>query len=226
MSEDYDRSAFDALQGLLKKKPAVPGERCDYCSTPLGREHAHVVDLRERRILCACQPCRIVFQPAGAAQGRYKVVPTRYREVENVRIDDACWDSLQIPIGLAFFFYNSLEQKVSAFYPGPAGATESLLPLEAWERLGKDHPVLATIEPDVEAVLIDRRARNAGPPGAGAVPEARCFIVPIDAAYELVGIMRVSWRGFDGGSEVHARVDAFFAKLRERCKGRETAPRS
>lgn len=213
MNESYDRAGFASLQGLLKKKPAAPGERCDYCATPLGPEHGHLVDLRERRILCACHPCRIVFEPGGAAQGRYKVVPARYLEVDDFAIDDARWDALQVPIGLAFFFFNSLEKKMVAFYPGPAGATESLLSLAAWDALAAEYPVFATLQPDVEAVLIDRRARS------------RCLIVPIDAAYELVGRMRRSWRGFDGGLEAQRQLEAFFAKAHERCLGRATAPR-
>ncbi len=214
MSEGSDGAAFAALQGLLKKRAPVPGERCDYCATPLGPDHGHLVDLRDRRILCSCHPCRIVFEPGGAAQGRYKVVPTRYLEVADFAIDDARWDALAVPIGLAFFFFNSLEQKMVAFYPGPAGATESLLSHEAWDAIAAEYPVFATLEPDVEAILIDRREQTS------------CLIVPIDAAYELVGLMRLNWRGFDGGTEARQRLDAFFAKLRERAADRVTARRS
>jgi hypothetical protein len=213
MSESYDRAAFASLQGLLKKRPPVPGERCDYCATPLEPEHGHLVDLRDRRILCSCRPCRIVFEPGGAAQGRYRVVPSRYLDVADFTIEDARWDELQVPIGLAFFFFNSLEKKMVAFYPGPAGATESLLPLEAWDALATQYPAFATLEPDVEAIVIDRRALT------------QCFIVPIDAAYELVGLMRLRWRGFDGGAEARELLDGFFEKLRARCRGRATAPR-
>jgi hypothetical protein len=201
---------FADLQKLLRKRPAAaPGERCDYCAVPLPPEHGHVVDLKARRILCGCRPCYLVFEPAGAAQGRYKVVPTRYERVAGFAVDDAAWDALQIPIGLAFFFHNSVEAKMSAFYPGPAGATESQLPLPAWDAISADYPALATVQPDVEAILIHRR------PGG-----ARCAIVPIDAAYELVGVMRTNWRGFDGGEDVWNRIEAFFAKVDERCDGR------
>ncbi len=213
-----DGAAFATLQTLLKKKPAAPGERCDYCATPLGREHSHLVDLRERRILCSCRPCHLVFLPRGAAQGRYKPVPTRYLELDGFAVDDGRWDALQIPIGLAFFFFNSLEHKIVAFYPGPAGAAESLLSLETWDSIASEHPLFATLEPDVEAILVDRRDRQGG--------GTRCFIVPIDAAYELVGTMRQTWRGFDGGQEAQLRIDDFFARLRERGSGRVTAPLS
>ena len=74
------------------------------------------------------------------------------------------------------------------------------------------HPLFATLEADVEAILI-HRSRTAN----------RCLIVPIDAAYELVGLMRTSWRGFDGGEEAWKRIDAFFSKISERAQGRVTA---
>ena len=49
-----------------------------------------------------------------------------------------------------------------------------------------------------------RRARAGAP----------CLLVPIDACYRLVGLVRLHWRGFDGGSEAWAAIDAFFAELR------------
>ena len=38
--------------------------------------------------------------------------------------------------------------------------------------------------------------------------------MPIDACYELVGQLRRLWKGFDGGAEARAALDAFFAKVR------------
>lgn len=178
---------------------------------PLDAEHSHLVEPAARRILCACRPCYIVFEPAGAAQGRYRPVPSRYREIPEL-LDDAGWETLQIPIGLAFFFYNSTEARTVAFYPSPAGATESQLPLETWNDLVARSPEVASLEPDVEAVLVQRTPQG-----------SRAFIVPIDAAYELVGLIRTTWKGFDGGEEAHAKIAAFFDKLVARSRGRVTA---
>ena len=36
---------------------------------------------------------------------------------------------------MAFFFFNSSLGRMAAFYPSPAGATESLLPLATWEEI-------------------------------------------------------------------------------------------
>ncbi len=41
--------------------------------------------------------------------------------------------------------------------------------------------------------------------------------MPIDACYELAGRMRLHWRGFDGGAEARASIDAFLADVRERA---------
>jgi hypothetical protein len=206
-----DKSNVALLQRMLQKRPPE-GERCDFCATPLTPEHSHVIELAARRILCSCRPCAIVFEPAGAAQGKYRSIPTRVREISAFAIDDAQWDALQVPIGLAFFFYNSLEKKMVAFYPSPAGATESLLPLDTWDRIVAEYPALASIAPDVEAILV-RRDRES----------SHCFIVPIDSAYELVGLIRTSWKGFDGGEEAHRKIVAYFEKISERSRGRVTA---
>ncbi|MDP9111611.1 MAG: DUF5947 family protein, partial [Candidatus Eremiobacteraeota bacterium] len=112
-------------------------------------------------------------------------------------------------IGLAFFFKNSIEKKTMAFYPGPAGAMESLLPLEAWSDLVTLRPELATMESDVEAFLL-RRERDG--------PE-QYFIVPIDKCYELVGNIKLLWKGFDGGEEARTKIQSFFAELQARAEG-------
>jgi hypothetical protein len=95
-----------------------------------------------------------------------------------------------------------------AFYPSPAGATESLLPLETWERVLAANPAMADVAPDVEALLVDRR-----PDGGFA-----CHLVPIDACYELVGLVRLHWKGFDGGREAREAMEDFFAGLRGRSR--------
>lgn len=199
------------LAQMLQKRPPA-GERCDFCATPVAAEHGHLIELAARRILCACRPCYIVFEPEGAAQGKYRAVPTRYAEIEDFAVDDPTWDALQVPIGLAFFFFNSLEQRTVAFYPSPAGATESLLPLETWNAIATLYPLLGSLRPDVEAVLVQRNREV-----------SRAFVVPIDAAYELVGLIRTSWKGFDGGQEAHAKIAAYFEKVRARSQGKVTA---
>lgn len=202
---------MNIIEKILKNETPrnVPEEQCDLCARPIGESHSHLVDLKDRRLMCACRPCYLVFQPKGAAQGRYKIVPERYVYFNDLTLSDATWNQFQIPIGLAFFFYNSVEKRVAAFYPGPAGAMESLLPLDAWGELVEMAPELIAMEPDVEAFLL-RRERN--------VPE-QYFIVPIDKCYELVGAIKLSWKGFDGGDEMRTKLERFFAELEDRARG-------
>jgi len=190
-----------ALRRAARSRPPAPppGERCDMCAEPIAADHDHVVDLRSRALMCTCHPCHLLFPDSDAAR-HYRAVPHRYRTFDGVPVS---LDDLQIPVGLAFLFRNSVQQRVVACYPGPAGATESELPLDAWERIVARDPRLATVRPDVEALLL-RRAEAAG------------HLVPIDACYELAGRLRRVWRGFDGGREAHDEVAAFFTRVRER----------
>jgi hypothetical protein len=134
-------------------------------------------------------------------------VPDRYLHDQAFGLDEARWEALQIPVRVAFFFNNSDMDRVVAFYPSPAGATESLLPLEAWAEVVAANPVMTDLVPDVEALLV-RRA------GEGF----ECFLVPIDACYELVGLVRMHWKGFDGGEEAWEAIDGFFDAVRDRSR--------
>jgi hypothetical protein len=196
-----NESPLSTLRRIARSRPEPPQERCDMCATPLDPAHAHLVDLEHRQLMCACRPCYLLFTD-DQAQLRYRAVPDRYLSFAGPVIDERLWDELQIPVGLAFLFHNSVQDRMVAFYPGPAGATESELDLPAWERIVADHPALATLRPDVEALLVRRGAAG--------------YLVPIDACYELIGRLRSVWRGFDGGQEAHRAVDAFFERLRER----------
>ena len=189
-----------------------PGERCELCAEPLAAEHGHVVDLESRALMCACRPCSLVFMPDGAGGTRFRAVPERVLSFPEFHLTTAEWEALQIPVGVAFFFVNSTLERVAAFYPSPAGATESLLPLESWDAILAANPGLSVILPDVEAFLVRTTSSPDGP------TEAQCYLVPIDACYELVGELRRLWRGFDGGTEARAALEAFFTDLRDRAK--------
>lgn len=185
------------------------GERCELCTEPIADDHGHLVDVQARSLLCACRGCYLLFTSEGAGGRHYRAVPDRYLDFPDFELSPAQWDSLQIPVSVAFFFVNSTLGRVAAFYPGPAGATESELSLDTWEEVVSANPTLATLEPDVEAFLV-RAGRRTGAP--------ECFLVPIDACYELVGRLRRSWRGFDGGQQAHQDLEAFFAGVKARVR--------
>jgi hypothetical protein len=199
----------DVLRRFTAPREAVAtDEKCDLCKTPLASEHPHLVDLGNRRLLCACAPCALLFDHRGASEGRFKRVPTQRRRVRDLALGADFWERLQIPVRLAFFFENSEEQRVVGFYPGPAGATESLLPLEAWREFVASNPVLATLEADVEALLL--RGRDAVP--------AEAYLVPIDVCYALTGTLRRNWKGFEGGAEAWADIERFFSGLADSAR--------
>ena len=187
-----------ALRRVTRDRPVpAAGERCDMCAAPLGDVHAHVVDLHSRALMCSCRPCYLLFTDE-RADLHYRAVPERYLRLPG--LDARIWDELQIPVGLAFLFRNSVQDRMVAFYPGPAGATESELPLDAARLI---EPQLAELRPDVEALLVRR---------------GECFLVPIDACYELVGQLRTRWRGFDGGQQAHEAMGVFFDRIRTRSR--------
>jgi Family of unknown function (DUF5947) len=197
-----------ALRRVTRSRPApLAGERCDMCAIPIEAGHAHIVDLHSRGLMCACRACYLLFTDADADL-RYRAVPDRYLSFAGPGLDEQVWDELQIPVGLAFLFRNSVQDRMVAFYPGPAGATESELPLPTWNRMIARDPRLAVLRPDVEALLVRRRSSGV----------ASCHLVPIDACYELVGHLRGRWRGFDGGREAHEAIDAFFSTVRARSR--------
>ena len=194
------------LRRVVRSRPTASSiERCEMCAVEIDPAHGHVVDLQSRQLLCACRPCYLLFTDE-QAHLRYRAVPDRYARLGPV-LDERTWDELQIPVGLAFLFHNSMLGRMVAFYPGPAGATESELPLDAWDRIVAHSPQLAVLRPDVEALLVRRD-------GAGT----SCYLVPIDACYELAGRLRTLWQGFDGGPAARAAIDAFFGQVQGRAR--------
>jgi hypothetical protein len=190
-------------------------EQCELCNADIPAEHGHVADLENSSLVCTCRACYLLFTRHTAARGRYRAVPDRYLRDDQRLLTQAQFDELEIPVGLAFFMWNSRADRVVAFYPSPAGATECELDLGAWQRVLAEHPLLGQPEPDVEAVLISR--------GEAGI---EYFLVPIDACYELVGRMRLQWRGFDGGSEARASIAAFLDTARSRARPYQTASAS
>jgi hypothetical protein len=200
-SEIRVQAPFAALRRFVRERPA--GGRCDLCAGELAVDHEHLIEPSSRRLLCSCGACAVLF--SGQQSGRFLRVPGRRQFLHDFVMADAQWDELLIPINLAFFFRSSSAGRVVALYPSPAGATESLLALDAWQRLEEDNPVLRELEADVEALLVNR------------VGQARDhFRVSIDECYKLVGLIRTSWRGLSGGAEVWQGIGRFFDTLKAR----------
>lgn len=175
---------------------------CQLCAAPVDAAHRHLLDIERRELTCACAACAILFDGARAAGTRYRAIPRRYQRLDRSALDEALWERLELPVDIVFLFMSSAANRVVAFYPGPMGTTESALPLPAWSDVVAASPILETLEPDVEALLV-RRARGA----------RDCLIVPIDECYRLAGAMRVTWQGISGGDQMRRAIDTCFRRL-------------
>jgi hypothetical protein len=191
-------TVFSTLRRFTRPRTAL--RRCELCSAGLAVEHRHLLEISNQKIVCACDGCALRFQ--AVLDGRFRLIPRGVRAFPDLNWTDLEWESLALPINLAFFFQSSLEKRSKAMYPSPAGATESLLPLAAWDSLVAHNPILANMEPDVEALLVNR---------VGTKREY--YLAPIDVCFELVGLIRVHWRGFSGGEAVWEEIDKFFSRL-------------
>ena len=199
----------EALKRFLEPVPkAALGERCEMCNETIPEEHSHVVNIESRALMCTCRPCYMLFTKGGAGAGKFASVPDRYLFDADFALTDAQWDQLQIPVKMAFFFMNSAMNETVVFYPSPAGATESLLPKDTWDEVMAVNPLFGSLVSDVEALLVYRRENG----------KFECYLAPIDACYELVGHVRLHWKGFDGGQEAWAAIDGFFENLRQRSR--------
>jgi hypothetical protein len=196
-------AASSFLRQFARRRPSSePEESCELCSAPLNPLHQHLLDPKKRQIICACDGCAILF--CGQAGAHYLRVPRRLRYLVDFQMSDLQWEALMVPINLAFFYRDTVAGKVLAMYPSPAGATESLLSFESWQEIVEQNPDLKTMEPDVEALLVNR------------IGDSEYYLVPIDECYRLVGMIRVHWRGLSGGTEVWKEIHKFFDDLRAR----------
>jgi hypothetical protein len=203
--ENIERTPIAALRRFVRKS-SVPAELCEMCALPLPPVHRHLLELEKRQVACACEACAILFD--GNVRQRYRRIPRDVERLSNFVMDDQEWDSLLIPIKLAFFVHSSAAKRMVAHYPSPGGAMESSLDLEYWNVIVERNPVLRKFEADVEALLVNRIATP-----------ARYYRAPIDQCFRLVGIIRKHWRGLSGGTEVWSEIDKFFRELDEMAGG-------
>ncbi len=193
---------FGTLRQLARRER--PLERCELCSVGLRPDHPHLIEGAQRKLLCTCDGCAILFSRQGV---KFKRVPRRVRSLPGFNLSDAEWNGLMVPINMAFFFRSSLENRVIALYPSPAGATESLLALESWNDIVARNPILNEMESDVEGLLVNRLGYSRG------YSAAEYYLLPIDECYKLVGLIRMHWKGLSGGTEVWRELGEFFKSV-------------
>ncbi|XVQ08343.1 DUF5947 family protein [Spirillospora sp. CA-255316] len=209
---------LSVLRRFHEPEPRRRRSACEVCGEAFGTSDgppAHAVDLERRGMVCVCRACALLvthgegWEPSGR---RFRIVPDRHRHrhVRDFALTARQWETLGLPVGIAFLFRNSRLGRFVALYPSPGGTTEWLPPEGAWEAVVAANPPLADLADDVEAVVL-RRGRR--PSSGGAV---ECHLVPISVCHDLVGRLRLYWLGLDGGPRVRDEIDGFFDALRER----------
>lgn len=200
---DEPSEVLSALKRFTRSRPKL--ERCELCSAGLDSFHPHLLDRQSRQVVCACDACAILF--SDQQDGKFARVPRRVRQLHDFAFTDLEWEQMMLPINLAFFLRNA-EGGVTVMYPSPAGAIESQMGVTNWEELVRGQAVLTTMEPEVEALIVNRISTP-----------AVCVVAPIDECYRLVGVIRTKWRGLSGGTEVWAAITEFFNELRSKADG-------
>jgi hypothetical protein len=206
-------NSFATLRRFIRNR--AQAERCELCSAEIAPDHEHLIEPANRKLVCSCRACALLFS---GTDGKYRRVPKQVRLYPDFRMSEAQWESLSIPINMAFFFRSSAAGRTVACYPSPAGATESLLTLDAWESIVDRNPVLRGMALDVEALLVNRIGR------ASERPEY--LLVPIDECFRLTGLIRAHWRGMSGGAEVWKEIEGFFQALKDRSIVTEVVARA
>ena len=187
MSTNPDR-ALAALRRFTQPAPTLA--RCELCAGTLDSRHAHLFEPEPRRLLCACTACALLFPSAHGAQ-RVRV-ETRVQPLRDLQLSDLDWTALDVPVRLVFLCPSARHQQLFATYPSPQGAVEARLPLAAWQALTRAHPQLNSVEPELDALVIDGRAEPSS-----------STRVSIDVCHALVGHLRAhrrsvaAWRALE-----------------------------
>lgn len=178
-------------------------ESCELCGVAVGSVHPHLVALRTGSVTCACRACALLFESqAEASPARYRRIPEHARRAPaSLANDDGWWREVGLPIGVAFFVRRD-DGAVKARYPGPFGTTESTIERARWDKLAAQHPSLAELAPEVEALLVHR-----------ADGAREHWILGIDRCYELVANVRQRWQGLMGGDDVRRELGRYFDVL-------------
>ncbi len=201
--EDSQSDVLSALKRFTRMR--AQAERCELCSVPVDPVHQHLLDRHSKQIACACDACSILFCDQQCS--KYLRVPREVRELDDFAFTDLQWEEMMLPINLAFF-YRGADGRMIAMYPSPAGAVESRIDLARWDERVAQHRRLREMQPEVEALIVNR---------VSAKPIY--LIAPIDECYRLTGVIRTKWRGLSGGTDVWAAITEFFRDLKRKAGG-------
>jgi hypothetical protein len=171
-----------------------PVERCELCRASLPAQHAHLLEVRANQVRCACASCTGRY---GTPEEGFLAVKPRKEKLTDFVLSDADWSQFQIPIDLAFLVRKA--DGLAALYPGPAGIIQSEASREAWADLAARNPVLGTLEPEVEALVVNR-----------VHGRREAYRLSIDQCFSLAGTLRKEWHGLSGGPKVWEAIEHYF----------------
>ena len=118
-------------------------------------EHKHLLDLEERRIVCVCPTCWSMR----SGDARYRPTGSRTLWLEDFdAAPTSCGRRSRSRSASRSSCARARRANVVGLYPSPAGATECELDLDAWDRLVAANPVLEDLDPDAEALIVNRLA--------------------------------------------------------------------
>jgi hypothetical protein len=189
-------AALASLRAFTARRPVT--ERCEFCATPIPRDHDHVLHPKSALLRCACPACAGFF--ARVSADRPRRIETFAKRLLKFELDKATWQRLGVPVGLAYFALRGASPEIVASFPGRAGVVQAAVPGALWRALSETHSVLAALSPEVEALLVRRT------PG-----RRDYFHVSIDHCFRLTELLR-SARALSTGPETEF-LDGFFAEL-------------
>ena len=180
-------------------------EVCELCGTELPQNHRHLLQLTERRILCACATCW------ASALGRPRAAPDRAAASSGSRTSScprSCGRSCRSRSGSPSSCARASPTRWSPCTRAPRAPPSPSSTCPPGRSSSELNPILTGIEPDAEALVVNR------------IADPHEFVIaPIDECYGLVGAIKVSWEGISGGPALEREVPAFFDEMRSAAPG-------
>ena len=181
-------AAWARCAGIAAPKPPraaapAPEERCEFCAVDIGERARPRRRPQDHRLLCVCRPCYLLF---GAARRRRRPLPRRRRGGPPGRRPGARRGALgraADPRRPGLLLPPAGADAAAGVLPRARAAPPS--PCSTWPR-GHD---IAGGEPGAR--------RRSSPTSrrcccAATTTASRCYLVPVDVCYELVGVVRAA----------------------------------
>jgi hypothetical protein len=149
-------------------------DRCELCGGRVDDLHRHVVDVERHAMCCACRACAMLFSH-DRGQGRFRTVPERVRASPAFTMTPATWAELGVPAPVGYFVRDAADRHWVC-YPGSIGLIRADVSAAQWAAIAATTALAGALEPEVDALLVHRRAAAA----------FECFVLPVAAGYDVI----------------------------------------